>query len=46
MMDTPTCSHADLSDDEVVGAVATGGWEEGAQAVQDIDDAKKVRMID
>lgn len=33
---------ADLSDDEVVAAVAVSGWEDGAQPVQDVDDSKKV----
>jgi len=39
-------AFADLSDDEVVGAIAVSGWEQGAQPVQDVDDNKQLMKLE
>eukprot|EP00200_Dunaliella_tertiolecta_P005924 CAMPEP_0202351296 /NCGR_PEP_ID=MMETSP1126-20121109/8001_1 /ASSEMBLY_ACC=CAM_ASM_000457 /TAXON_ID=3047 /ORGANISM="Dunaliella tertiolecta, Strain CCMP1320" /LENGTH=125 /DNA_ID=CAMNT_0048943391 /DNA_START=251 /DNA_END=628 /DNA_ORIENTATION=+ len=40
-------SQVDLSDDEVVGAVAiSGSWEQGVEPVQDVDENKQVMKLE
>ncbi|KAF5837391.1 hypothetical protein DUNSADRAFT_4439 [Dunaliella salina] len=39
-------SQVDLSDDEVVGAVAISGWEQGVEPVQDEDEKKQVIRLE
>ncbi|KAJ9521891.1 hypothetical protein QJQ45_024761, partial [Haematococcus lacustris] len=37
---------ADLSDDEVVGAIASSPWEKGVEPIEGLDEDQKLRKLE